>query len=84
MASKNEEQLALSAGVQAYALVRALMDHMEDRKVLSDRDVLGIIEAAHRKVDLLRKAAPQLALAMAATSLAGEADTVRKRLRPMN
>lgn len=84
MTTTKEEQLALSAGIQAYLLVHALIVSLKEAKVISDRQALRIIEAAHRKAGMLRQAAPTPALTLAVTSLNQQVGTARKKLQPLH
>ena len=78
MPTTEEEQMALSAGIQAYLLVHALIPSLEGSKVISDRQALRIIEAAQRKAGILHDAAPTTALTSLRNS--GQADARRRLL----
>jgi hypothetical protein len=79
-----DEQMALSAGIQAYLLMHALIASLKESKVISDRQALRIIEVAQRKAGMLRDAAPTTALTMAVLALNQQVGSARKKLEPLH
>lgn len=70
MAASNEE-LSTMMGVQAYGLAWGLIDHLQDRNLLSEEQVGEVMKAAHRKLTTLAEAQPEIRIfEFAATFLA--------------
>lgn len=75
-----DELLAASASVQAYALVRALLDHLHDTGKLADEELIAIIEAGCDKLEMLVQVSDNPAFEKAAQAMADEADGARRAL----
>lgn len=78
--AKSEDELSVIMGIQAYGLAWGLIDHLQDRGLLSEEQVRDVMKAAHKKLTLLASVQPEIRpYEMAATFLALDLRTRKPR-----
>ena len=74
----SDEDMAIMMGVEAYGLAWGIIDHLQERELLTEEQVRDVMKAAHRKLTILVEAQPQIRLfEMAATMMALDLRTRR-------